>query len=95
MELIVHIIVGVAVFGLIYEHVKLRVAYKTVYDAYEQLELEAFYSEKEYQKLNEELINKNERLEDKLLKLEPATTKVIKATVVRKKAASKKIPNVE
>jgi len=95
MELIVHIIIGIATLGLIYEYAKLRVAYKTVYEAYEQLELEAFYSEKEYQKLNEELIVKNERLEDKLLKLEPATTKVIKATVVRKKTASKKIPNVE
>ena len=42
MELIVHIVLGLAIVGLIYEYVKLIQGYAKLADAYEQLELEAF-----------------------------------------------------
>lgn len=96
MELFVHIVVGLAIAGLIYEYVKLIKGYVTLADAYEQLESEAFYNEKEYQKLNEELTVKVERLEAKLTtSVEPATKEVVKPKPVRKKSVSKKTPSVE
>lgn len=96
MELFIHIIVGLAIIGLIYEYVKLISAYANLADAYEQLELESFYNEKEYQKLNEELTVKVERLEAKLTtSAEPATKEVVKPKPVRKKSVSKKTPSVE
>lgn len=98
MELIVHIILGLAVVGLIYEHVKLIKGYVDLADAYEQLELEAFYNEKEYQKLNEELAVKVERLKSNAKLADstgPATKEVVKPKPVRKKPVSKKTPGVE
>lgn len=98
MELIVHIVIGLAIVGLIYKHIKLIKGYVDLADAYEQLELEAFYNEKEYQKLNEELTVKVERLKSNA-KLENSTasttTPTVKAKPVRKKPVSKKTPGAE
>ncbi len=91
MELFLHIIVGLAIVGLIYEYIRLLKGYENLAEVFVDSEAEYFYNEKELQKTIEEL-----KLEIELLKTESEKqTLEVTPKPVRKKPVSKKIPNVE
>lgn len=95
MELIVHILVAVGLFYILYTYVSMRKAYNELFSAYSELELQSFYDVKEYQKLNEELINEVEELKNNFKNAELKEPEVVVPKSVRKKPISKKTPIVK